>query len=102
MEIKFFDDSLEKFLESQDNSSVAKILRTIDLLEAFGYKLSMPHSKKIAENLFELRIHGVQKIRILYTFHKSKAVLIHGFVKKSMKIPKKDLNFALQKLKQIR
>lgn len=57
MEIKFFDNSLEKFIESLENSTIAKILHTIDLLEMFGHKLGLPHSKRISKNIFELRIY---------------------------------------------
>jgi len=55
---------LEKFIQSLEKSTIAKTLRTIDLLEKFGYDLKFPHSKKIAKNLLELRIRGRQEIRI--------------------------------------
>lgn len=58
MDIKFFDARVEKFIRSLDSFTVAKVLRTIDLLEIFGPKLAFPHSKKVAARLFELRIRG--------------------------------------------
>ncbi|MHA1658559.1 MAG: type II toxin-antitoxin system RelE/ParE family toxin [Promethearchaeota archaeon] len=54
-----------------------------------------------AVRLFELRIRGKQEVRIFYTFHKSQIILFHGFVKKSQKIPKKEIRVAFQKLKQL-
>lgn len=101
MKICFFDTQLEKIIQSLDKPTVAKVLRTIDLLETFGHKLTPPHSKKIHIQLFELRIRGKQEVRIFYTFHKNKAVLLHGFIKKSKKIPKKELQLTLQKLKML-
>ena len=101
MNIRFFDSHLEKFIYSLDEATTAKILRTIDLLEMFGNQLTLPHSKKVQARLFELRILGKQQIRIFYTFHKDKAFLLHGFVKKSNQIPKKELSLALQKLKAL-
>ncbi len=98
MEIKFFDDTLEKFISELEKPSIAKVLRTIDLLESFGQQLGMPHSKKVDKGLFELRIRGKQEVRVLYAFHDNQAVLLHGFVKKSQKIAKKELNTANQKL----
>ena len=59
----------------------------------------LPHTKKISANLFELRISGKQEIRIFYSFHKSQIFLLHGFVKKSQKIPQKEIKIASQKLK---
>lgn len=101
MKIHFLDKDLEKFILSLEESIIAKVLRTIDLLERFGHNLGLPHSKKIAKQLFELRIHGAQEIRIFYTFHKNSAVLLCGFKKKSQHIPKKEIKLALQKMKML-
>ncbi|MBI3335904.1 MAG: type II toxin-antitoxin system RelE/ParE family toxin [Candidatus Portnoybacteria bacterium] len=101
MEINIFDDSLEKFIFSLEKPTIAKILRTIDLLEEFGHRLGLPHSKKINSSLFELRIRGIQEVRILYTFHKNTIVLLHGFVKKSKKIPQKEIKTAIERQKHI-
>jgi len=99
MEIRILDTSLERFIESLEKPTIAKVLRTIDLLEKFGQKLGPPHTKKISTHLFELRISGKQEIRIFYSFHKSQILLLHGFVKKSQKIPQKEIKITLQKLK---
>lgn len=71
MKIQIFDNTLEKFILSLEKITIAKVLRTIDLLEQFGFKLGPPHTKKIAHNLFELRIRGRQEVRIFYTFSKT-------------------------------
>lgn len=99
MQIQIFDSSVEKFIASLNKSTVAKVLRTIDLLEMFGPRLSLPHTKKISSGLFELRVRGKQEVRILYSFYENQAVLLHGFIKKSAKIPKKEINIAFTKLR---
>ncbi len=99
MNIRFIDIKLERFIRSLDESTIAKVLRTIDLLEMFGHGLSLPHSKKVHTELFELRVRGKQEVRIFYAFRKNGAVLLHGFIKKSNRIPKKELDLALQKLR---
>lgn len=101
MNVRFFDAQLEKFMYSLDEATVAKVLRTIDLLEMFGYKLTPPHSKKVHTELFELRMRGKQEVRIFYTFYKDEAILLHGFVKKSKRIPTKEMRTALQKLQRL-
>ncbi|OGN07259.1 MAG: hypothetical protein A2940_00655 [Candidatus Wildermuthbacteria bacterium RIFCSPLOWO2_01_FULL_48_29] len=101
MEVHNFDDSVEEFIKSLEEQTIAKVLRTTELLEEYGPQLVMPHSRKIENNLFELRIRGQQEIRIFYTFHKSSAILLHGFVKKSEKTPKKEIKTALQRLKAL-
>ncbi len=98
--IKIYDVALEHFVASLEKSTVAKVLRTIDLLEEFGHRLGMPHSKKVAPQLFELRTRGAQEVRIFYTFHQGDVILLlHGYVKKSRTIPHRELTLALQRLK---
>ena len=101
MEIRIFDSQLEKFIQSLDKPTIAKVLRVIDFLELFGSQLGMPHTKKITNRLFELRVRGQQEIRIFYTFRNKIVVLLHGFVKKSDKIPRKEINIAINKLQAL-
>ncbi|MDR3642366.1 MAG: type II toxin-antitoxin system RelE/ParE family toxin [Candidatus Doudnabacteria bacterium] len=97
MEI-YTDLQVEKFTRSLQRQAGTKIVRTIELLETFGHNLTMPHSKKVAKNLFELRIKGQQEIRIFFTFYDNAAHLLHCYVKKQQKIPEKELEQALRKL----
>ena len=101
MEVRIFGVSLEKFIENLQKPTIAKVLRTIDLLEKFGQKLGLPHTKKISARLFELRIPGKQEVRIFYSFHKSQIFLLHGFIKKSQKIPQRKIKIAAQRLKAL-
>ncbi|EKE14699.1 MAG: hypothetical protein ACD_12C00336G0002 [uncultured bacterium] len=73
---------VEKFITTLGKPTIAKVLRTIDLLERFGHQLGLPHTKKVRSDLFELRIRGQQEVRIFYTFQKREIILLHGFVKK--------------------
>jgi len=96
MEIRIFDSDLEKLIKNLEKPTIAKVLRTFDLLEKFNFNLKEPHSKKVARNLFELRIRGEQEVRIFYTFHKSQIILLRGFIKKTQKIPKREIKMALK------
>ena len=87
-------DSVETFIESLTEKEIAKVIRTIELLEEFENKLGMPHSKHLDDGLLELRVRGKREIRIFYCFCKSKAVLLHAFIKKTQKTPEKELNKA--------
>lgn len=101
MRVRIFDSKVEKFISGLGEGVVAKVLRVIDLLEMFGNKLAFPHSRMVAPRLFELRIHGKQEVRIFYTFHKNEAVLLRGFVKKTQRISRKEIDVALSKLKTL-
>ncbi|MCF7845164.1 MAG: type II toxin-antitoxin system RelE/ParE family toxin [Candidatus Pacebacteria bacterium] len=94
MEIRFFEKSVEKFIKSLEKQTIAKTIRTIELLGVFGSEIRMPYSKKIDNDIFELRIRGAQEVRIIYTFHKKQIILLHGFVKKDRKIPRKEIERA--------
>lgn len=91
------DSGVEKFIQGSKEATIAKVLRTTDLLEKFGHRLGMPHSKKVSNKLFELRIRGEQEIRIFYCFNGGSIHLIHGFIKKSQKTPLKELRNAEKK-----
>ncbi len=87
-------DFVETFLVSLNAKEIAKVIRTIELLEEFGNDLGMPHSRYMSGGLLELRIRGTREIRIFYCFHKSKAVLLHACIKKTQKTLNKELDKA--------
>jgi len=93
------NDPVEEFIYKLQKPTIAKVLKTIELLEQFGYQLGMPHAKKIRLDLFELRVRGIQEVRILYTFKDQKIHLIHAFVKKTQKTPPKEIDTALKQIK---
>ncbi len=92
---------VDAFIAALDEPTIAKTLRTIDLLERFGSALRFPHSKSVAKGLFELRVRGRQEVRILYTFHGNVAVLLHGFIKKSTAIPPKDMHIGIRRMRNL-
>lgn len=101
MEVIFFNEKLERFVYSLEKQTTAKVLRTIELLGEFGNKLGMPHSRKVASQIFELRVRGAQEIRLFYTFQKNTVILLTGFIKKTNKIPNREIKRASDKLSLI-
>lgn len=89
-----------EFILSLPPKHQAKVEREIDLLEEFGINLTYPHTRKIEggsyKDLWELRIKFARDIsRIFYFIHlNNKFVLLHGFIKKSNKTPKNELEKA--------
>ena len=53
MKTVFLDKKVKEFLWSLERVTIAKVLKTISLLEVFGHKLGLPHSKHVSNNLFE-------------------------------------------------
>lgn len=97
----FLNKGAEDLIRSLEKSTIAKVVRVIDLLEKFSYRLGLPHAKKIGTNLFELRVRGQQEVRLFYTFKKEIIIVLHGFIKKSEAIPKKEIEQANRKLKDL-
>ena len=92
-------DDVTDLIETLEKSTVGKIFRLINLLEKFGNCLTYPHSRMISENIFELRIRGIQEVRIMYAFSTNNtAVLLCGYIKKTAKMPKKELELAEKKI----
>lgn len=100
-EIELYDTEdgrcpVQEFLDSLEPKMHAKALRTIDLLEANGPLLRDPHSGSMGDGLFELRTkQGSNITRVFYFFFVGqKAVLTNGFVKKTQKTPKAEIELA--------
>lgn len=74
----------------------AKIFRTIDLLAENGTALRMPYSEHLEDGIFEIRVKSGSDIsRVLYFFVIGrKIVLTNGFVKKTQKTPKNEIELA--------
>ena len=87
---------VEKFIISQNRKMKARILRFLEILQEKGNQLREPYSKHIEDGIFELRIKsGTDIIRLLYFFYyEGKIIVTNGFVKKSQKTPKKEIETA--------
>lgn len=86
------------FLQTLPPKLRAKSLRDIDLLEEFGYDLREPHVKPI-QGIYELRVKFASDIaRIFYfAFVNDTFVLLHGFKKKTMRTPQREIDIALKR-----
>lgn len=90
------------FIEGLSPTAKSKVSNTLDLLTEYGIRLGPPHIKKVVgTELWELRILGGDSIRIFYiTISGRKFLLLHGFIKKIQKTPKKEIKIALGRLKE--
>jgi len=101
MQIETITSEIDKFIFKLDPKTQGRIFRYLDLLEKYGNKLEMPYSKSLHNGLFELRINGDKKVRILYCFYKNKIFLLNSFIKKTGKIPKREMDIAVKRLKML-
>ncbi|MBS5450044.1 MAG: type II toxin-antitoxin system RelE/ParE family toxin [Coriobacteriia bacterium] len=103
IEVVFYEDTdghqpVRVFLDALDAKMRAKVLGRIELLEELGAHLTMPYARHLGNGIYELRtVLGSNITRVLYFFMMGdRAVLTHGFVKKTQKTPRSELERAEQ------
>lgn len=64
----------------------------------------MPHSKALGNGLFELRLKGKEGIaRVFYCTMVDKQIyMLHSFIKKTNKTPKKELDLAKKRMREVK
>ncbi|MDX8414443.1 MAG: type II toxin-antitoxin system RelE/ParE family toxin [Mariprofundales bacterium] len=101
--IEYYSSQMEEGVLTLPSNLLARYLHLTDLMLEFGSNLGMPHTKAIESGLFELRVKGKEGIaRVFYcTKIGKRIVMLHVFVKKSQKTPKKELKIALQRMREV-
>lgn len=67
----------------------------------FGWPLGMPLVEKLSPYLWEVRTRVPDGIaRVLFTVDGQLMVLLHGFIKKTQKIPQKEITTAKSRLRR--
>lgn len=82
----------------------ARYLRIADLLMEFGpIDVGMPYVRQLENKLWEIRLSGQSGIgRIVYaSVTGQRLVLLHAFVKKTQQTPRRALDIARHRLKEI-
>lgn len=67
----------------------------------FSWPIGMPLVRSLGQALWEVRsnISGNTIARVVFCVAGGRMILLHGFIKKSQKIPKKDIELALRRKK---
>ena len=80
----------------------AAVLRNLKLLQEFGLNIGAPLVRQVKgrRKLWEMRVRATSgAIRIFYFAHTGQRfVILHGFVKKRQKTPRRELNIAERRM----
>jgi phage-related protein len=89
------------FIDSLPIGTQAKVFRLIGLLARYHVLLKEPYTKQIRIKIRELRIvDAIGKIRVLcFGYTGRRFVLLHGFVKKEGKTPKREIEIAERRMR---
>lgn len=92
---------VEDFLDSVNPKMRAKIFGLLGILQEKGNMLREPYSKHLDDGIFELRCKfGSDITRVLYFFYyEGRIILTNGFVKKTQKTPKEEIQLAKDRRK---
>jgi phage-related protein len=101
--IEYYNTTVEQAILDLPPGLLARYLRLADLMIEFGPNLGMPHTRAMGEGLFELRVQGREGIaRVFYcTVVQRRIVMLHAFIKKSQKTPKRELDRAKRRLREV-
>ena len=103
-EITYYSEILQQDILRFPPGIRARYFLLADRMERFGPNLGMPHTRAMGGGLFELRLRAKEGIaRVFFcTIINQKIVMLHSFVKKSQKTPKRDLDIATQRMREIK
>lgn len=101
--VTFYDTDVESEFLDLPTGLLARFVRYAERMEDHGPNLGMPHTRAMGDGLFELRLKAGEGIaRVFYcTIVDRRIVMLHHFVKKSPKTPRKELETARRRLKEI-
>ena len=101
--ISFYSEKVEAETLALPPGILANLLRILELVEEFGPSLGRPHTAPLGMGLFEIRAKGREGIsRSLFCAVKGQEIVIlHTFIKKSQEIPKRHLETARRRMKEI-
>ena len=101
--ITFYSARVEAEINALPAGFVARFVRYAEHMEMYGPNLGMPHTRPMGDGLFELRLKAAEGIaRVFFcTVVGRQIVVLHQFVKKSEKTPKRELNVARNRMREI-
>ncbi|MFA6065726.1 MAG: type II toxin-antitoxin system RelE/ParE family toxin [Candidatus Babeliaceae bacterium] len=85
-------------LSSADRKIIGKDIRIVQI----DWPIGSPLVKSLGAGLWEIRSKLDNRIaRILFVFHDSSIILLHGFIKKTQKTPQQEITLAKKRAKKL-
>jgi phage-related protein len=103
--VEFLDEGVKAELDALSRDIRARFLRISRLIEAEGiHQLREPYVKHLEGPVWEMRMKGRDGIaRAAYvTASGQRVVVVHVFTKKTQKTPRREIETALRRAKEVR
>jgi len=88
-----------KSLSAEDRKILGTDIRALE----FGWPIGMPLCRALGNGLWEVRssLPRGRIARVIFCVHAQHAVLLHGFLKKTQKTPKPDIDLAMRRKREV-
>ncbi len=88
-----------KALDDADRRIVGEDIATAE----YGWPVGMPVCRSLGRGLYEIRsdISSGRLARVIFCVAEQRMVLLHGFIKKTRKTPKMELDLALKRMAEV-
>ncbi len=88
-----------KALDAIDRRVIGEDIATAE----FGWPVGMPVCRSLGRGLCEIRsdLRSSRIARVIFCIADDRMVLLHGFIKKTQKTPKADLDLAIKRMKEV-
>ncbi|HET8553313.1 MAG TPA: type II toxin-antitoxin system RelE/ParE family toxin [Rhodanobacteraceae bacterium] len=103
-QLSYYNHKVAATVEAWPTGIRAGYLRIVEAIQEHGPDLGLPHTRAMGGGLFEIRAKGREGIgRALYcTTVGQRIVVLHAFTKKTQKTPKRELDTARARLKEVK
>jgi phage-related protein len=101
--VSFYSSKVEQQVLAHPKGIRTRLLKTLELIEEYGPDLGLPHTLAMGKGLFEIRAKGQEGIgRYFYITLKREIIILHAYIKKTQKTPKKELDIALSRAGELK
>lgn len=101
--LSYFNETVQAEFDAWPVGLLARYRALSIRMEVYGPNLGMPHTRALGDGLFEIRAKAEEGIgRVFFcTLVGRRIVILHGFIKKTDKTPKRELTIARNRLKEV-
>ena len=102
--IEYYSEGVEEEILALPDTLAARYIVLTRRMTAIGANLGPPHTESFGDGLFELRLKGADGIaRVFFcTLIGRRIMMLHSFIKKSQKTPKRELDTARKRMKEVK
>jgi len=102
--VTFYSENVRDEIFKLPPKVQAKLIREMEMVKDYGPTLGLPHVRMMGDGLYEIRAKAPDgSARSFFCTQKGQELIIlHTFMKKSKKTPKKELRLAQRRLKEVK